>query len=71
MSPEMLKDNSASAASDLWALGCIAYKMLTGEVPFKGESDYQTFQMILGRKLKFPLELDISPEAKDLVDKLL
>ena len=27
--------------------------------------------MILERKLKFPLELDICPEAKDLIDKLL
>ena len=34
VSPEMLKDNSCSPASDLWALGCTIFKMLTGNVPF-------------------------------------
>ena len=40
VSPEMLKDNNAYAASDIWALGCIVYRMLTGEVPFNGSTDY-------------------------------
>jgi len=39
----MLIDNIASPASDLWALGCIIYKMITGDVPFSGQSDYITF----------------------------
>jgi serine/threonine protein kinase len=36
----MLKDNQAFPSSDLWALGCMIFKMLTGEVPFQGNSDY-------------------------------
>jgi len=36
VSPEMLIDNIASPASDLWALGCIIFKMLTGNTPFSG-----------------------------------
>jgi len=43
VSPEMLKDNMAAPASDIWALGCIIYRILTGEVPFCGATDYQTF----------------------------
>ncbi len=39
----MLKDNIAMAASDIWALGCIIYKMLVGDVPFSGTTDYYTF----------------------------
>ena len=54
VSPEMLQSNQAVPASDLWALGCILYKMLVGEVPFNGASDYQTFQLILERKLEYP-----------------
>ena len=34
VSPEMLKDNNAFPASDLWALGCIIFKMLYGIHPF-------------------------------------
>lgn len=47
--------------------------MLVGEVPFNGQSDYMTFQMILNRKLKWPTAVSdyISESAKDLVDKLL
>lgn len=67
----MLSANKACPASDLWALGCIIYKMLVGEVPFQGPNDYQTFQMILERKLTFPENIPLSTKAKDLIDKLL
>jgi serine/threonine protein kinase len=40
VSPEMLNHNTASAASDLWAFGCIIYRMLFGKTPFEGSSDY-------------------------------
>ena len=43
--------------------------MITGEVPFKAEADYQTFQLILERKLTFPESMD--PTARDLIDQLL
>ena len=43
VSPEMLKQNVAGPASDIWALGCIIFRMLTGDVPFSGTTDYLTF----------------------------
>lgn len=69
VSPEMLSENLSSPAGDIWALGCILYQMLVGEVPFKAQHDYQTFKLILDRDLTFPAELD--PCARDLIDKLL
>lgn len=69
VSPEMLQDNISSASGDVWALGCIMYQMLTGEVPFKAAHDFQTFQLILERKMVFPA--DMEPEAKNLIDRLL
>ena len=36
LAPEMIKESQSFMASDLWALGCIIFKMVTGKVPFPG-----------------------------------
>ncbi|KNE66355.1 AGC/PDK1 protein kinase [Allomyces macrogynus ATCC 38327] len=69
VSPELLQDQPAGAASDVWALGCILYQMLVGRPPFKGSNDYQTFQKILKRDFIIPDRID--PDARDLIDKML
>jgi len=70
VSPELLdeEDPYSTKASDLWALGCMMYQLLTGNVPFKGETGYQTFQLIKKREFKLP---EISTEGKELIDALL
>lgn len=35
VSPELLSEKSASRSSDLWALGCIIYQMVSGLPPFR------------------------------------
>ena len=69
VSPEVLTNGGVSYASDLWALGCIVYQMLAGRPPFKGASEYLTFQLITARDLSFPE--GFPPVAADLVDRLL
>lgn len=69
VSPEMLEDNISKPASDLWALGCILFKMLSGTYPFEGSTENLTFTKIVERDFTMPE--DISDEAKDLIDKLL
>ena len=47
MSPEVLKDEEiTSGACDLWALGCITYKLRRGKSPFFAETEYLIFQNI-------------------------
>lgn len=39
LSPEQIQGGKAGPHSDLYALGCLVFEMLTGEQPFQGEND--------------------------------
>ncbi len=41
MTPEVLSgsDIKASTAQDIWAIGILAYQLLTGKVPFDSEAN--------------------------------
>ena len=49
MAPEMCDTWHATLATDLWALGCIIFKMYTGNVPFTGTQNYTVFPKINNR----------------------
>ena len=67
----MLTDCRALPSSDLWSLGVIIYKMHVGEVPFLSQSETATFQKILSLDFTWPEDIEVSIEAKDLVERLL
>jgi 3-phosphoinositide dependent protein kinase-1 len=69
VAPEMLKESMSGHFTDLWALGCIIYQMVTGEVPFKGKTDFQTFDIIMKREFQWPEDID--ENCKDLINRLL
>lgn len=75
VSPEVLSgEKVATKACDLWALGCMVYQMLSGISPFRGGTEYLTFENIMGhckgnQPLTFPAV--ISADAQDLILKLL
>jgi serine/threonine protein kinase len=56
--PEMLLNNTSGPFSDLWALGVIIYEMITGEVPWKGNTSPVIFNEILSRDISFPSEMN-------------
>jgi 3-phosphoinositide dependent protein kinase-1 len=71
LAPEMIKECEANLATDMWALGCIIFKMYTGKVPFPGMSEAACFPMILSRKIDWPKNLEMDPVIVDLIDCLL
>lgn len=75
VSPEVLSgERKATKACDLWAVGCILYQMLTGASPFRAETEYLIFEIIMNHckgssPLRYPPVIDAP--ARDLILSLL
>ena len=58
---------------DVWSLGVIAYVLLSGCIPFDGDTNSEIAQAILNKPLLFDLFMfnSVSFEAKDFINKCL
>ncbi|XP_042235940.1 citron rho-interacting kinase-like [Homarus americanus] len=73
VAPEILLYEPITKKTDMWSLGVLTYVLLTGFLPFGGDTDQETFLEISRGELDFPEELfeDISAEAIDFIKRLL
>ncbi|KAF8392176.1 hypothetical protein HHK36_022518 [Tetracentron sinense] len=73
IAPEVLLKKGYGLECDWWSLGAIMYEMLVGYPPFYSDEPMSTCRKIVNWRthLKFPEEAKLSPEAKDLISKLL
>ncbi|MBN1350247.1 protein kinase [candidate division KSB1 bacterium] len=73
MSPEQIKNGEVDLRTDIFSLGVIAYEMLTGQLPFKGEYISATVHKILEVTPQAPnvLNEDIPEELNNIVMKML
>ena len=73
MSPEQLSGKRVDGRSDLFSLGAMLFQMLTGELPFKGDSMATLMFMIANESHPDILKVrpDLPPELKNIIDRSL
>lgn len=69
MAPEIIKKEIYNEKVDVWAIGVIAYMLLTGRNPFPGVGKAQVKHMIVTKELDYekPYFKALSNEAVDFV----
>jgi len=72
-SPEQVQGESIDFSTDIWALGVVIYEMLTGQLPFKSESEVSLVYTILNEQPQPLAELRpaIPTELEKIVCKAL
>ena len=56
---------------DMWALGALAYEMLTGEAPFYDKARKELYRKIMGQTGRLTFPKFMSPAAVSLIKALL
>ncbi len=73
MSPEQVRAKELDARTDLFSFGVVLYEMVTGALPFHGESSGVICEAIMNRAPVAVVRLnqDVPPKLEDIINKAL
>lgn len=73
VAPEVLAGREYDEKVDVWSAGVMLYVMLSGVVPFYGETPGEIFEKVVRGNVRFPAEVfgGVSAAAKDLMRRML
>ena len=71
LAPEVITKNDIDKMADWWSFGIFLFEMLCGIPPFYAENINKIYEMIKNSTVQFPQKINISDEAKDIIQKLL
>lgn len=71
LAPEIITGEGHGKQVDWWGLGILMYELMIGIPPFYHQNQNMMFQLIRDSEVRFPSQINLSPEAKDFISKCL